>query len=142
MKGYVIAIIFILVLLCAYLISYFFYSPGYTDNARYEFILEALETKSFKELSENHEQDYHYGDRTVYAHWETHRRKSVPGIFVEFDVHPSKMPFTISASEFIYIRDEDHLKEIKKDVAESYDYTPYWAKEEDVHAIYFGEPNK
>ena len=122
----------LLFIILAYLIWRFLYSPNFTNLARQRFIVESLATRSFEELKKNQSQRIKVKGRTGYAHWISHENHDGRGLIVEFDVHPSKFPISLSASEFIHIRNSEHLEQIKKELQRSDDYSSFLAGDEEI----------
>jgi len=118
-----------------YLVWRFLYSPKFTNLARHKFIVESLTKRSFEELKRNQSETIKVKGRTGYAHWKSYERDNGRGIIVEFDVHPSAFPISISASEFIHIRNDEHLEQIRKDLQQSHDYTPFLASDERIQKM-------
>lgn len=132
----------LLSLILIYLIWRFLYSPKFTNFARQIFIVESLKNRSFEELKSNKSKKIKVKGRTGYAHWNSYEHNNGCGILVEFDVHPSSFPFSISASEFIHIRNNEHLEQIKKDLQQSGDYSPFLASDEEIQKVIFSFTNK
>lgn len=82
-------------------------------------------------------QRYTLVNLTVTAHWKSHVDDPESDIIIEFDVHPSTFPFLISASEFIHIRGKEHIKQIKKKLEISDDYSPFLADDETIEKAIF-----
>lgn len=122
------------IILCAvilyYLIWRLVYSPKFTDLALQRFVVESLRKKSFKALEVPHNENIKVRNRSAYAHWNTHKAPDSQGMIVEFDVHPSTLPVSISSSVLIHIRDREHLDEIQKALERSDDYSPFLATDE------------
>ena len=122
----------VLSIILSYLIWRFLHSPKFTNFARHFFIVESLTNRSFEELKCNKSKRIKVKDRTGYAHWKSYEHRDGCGILVEFNVHPSAIPFSMSAAEFIHIRNDEHLEQIKKSLQQSNDYSPFLADDEDV----------
>ena len=121
------ALIALFVFLALFILNRYICSPRFTNRARRQFIIDILKSKDFVMLSQYHEETYIFEGRKVKAHWSVHRCKSSPCFILEFDVHPSKFPITISASEFIFIKDQAHFNEMRKSISSSNDYDPFLA---------------
>lgn len=119
----------------ALLANKFLFSIGFTNRARQQFIVDSLKGNDFAALSRDHEQEICFENRTAPAHWISHPVPRRPGVVLEFDVHPSRVPFCVSASEYIRVRDETHLEEIKRSLASSDDYSTFIAQDEDILSV-------
>ena len=96
---------------------------GPTHAAQRLFILSSLRSRSFSELSTDHDTTVESNGRTFPAHWISNSIGGQDGgLVIEFDVHPSRFPFTISASEFLFVRDAQHLANIQVALADSDEY--------------------
>lgn len=119
----------------AVLAWHFLFSPKAVEAARRRFISNSLRNHSFEELRKNHDEDININGRIFPAHWWSRPCKTEKGIVVEFDVHPSRVPFSVSASDFLFIRDEVHLRSIKTALTASEDYGGYLATDKQVEGI-------
>jgi hypothetical protein len=112
-----------------YLINRFVFSPRFTNRALHQFILDTFRTKQFSDLSEDHEEIYEFGGRSVIAHWNLHREETLVPFVVEFDVHPSTFRFfTISASIRIRIENEGHFNHMRNVINSAGDYSEFLQK--------------
>ncbi len=126
------ALLFIILI---YLIWRFLYSPRFTDFARQRYIVESLKKRSFEELKRNQSERIRVEGRTGYAHWKSYEYENGIGMIVEFDVHPSALPISVSASEIIRIQSHGHLEQMKRDLQQSDDYSPFLASDADIQKI-------
>lgn len=125
----------LLFIILIYLIWRFLYSPRFTDFARQRYIVESLTKRSFEELKRGRSERIKVRGRTGYAHWKSYEHENGIGMIVEFDVHPSAFPISVSASEFIRIQSHDHLEQMKRDLQQSDDYSPFLASDAEIQKI-------
>ncbi len=127
--------IFIGAIISAYIVWRFIYSPKFTNIALQQFILDSLKTKDFEDFKIYQSERIKVNDRNAYAHWKSHIGKEKQDIIVEFDVHPSTFPISISRSEFVYIKDSEHFNNIQKTLERSNDYSQFLANDETKESV-------
>jgi len=126
----------LIILIAFYVLRRYILPNGPTHAAQRLFILSSLRSRSFSELSTDHDTTVESNGRTFPAHWISNSIGGQDGgLVIEFDVHPSRFPFTISASEFLFVRDAQHLANIQVALADSDEYEEYRATEEHLEAL-------
>ena len=124
--------------LIAFFIERFVFSPFFSGQARRQFILENLRTRNFKELTTDYQGTYTFKGRKATAHWKVYPPNEDHSFYIiEFDVHPSTNPYgTISRSEFITIKDEKHLEEIRKILNETNRYDQFLTRDKEFDMVF------
>ena len=127
--------IILIVGLIIFIVERFVFSPSFSEQARKQFIRESLKTRNFKELTTDYQGTYIFKGRKATAHWKVHQNNSDQSFYIiELDVHPSINPYgTISRSEFITIKNQQHLEEIAKTVKETDRYDQFLTTEKEFN---------
>ena len=120
-----------IIIFLIWFIRRYIYSPHITEQARQQFILNILRNHTFSELITKKEETYSYKGRNLFVHWRPINKKDSNKWIIEVDVHPSKFPISISSSEYICLRDEDHFKEVQEKLIKTEDYSFILAVDED-----------
>ncbi len=127
--------LFLLFVILIYAIWRVIFSPKFTDLARSEFIIQSLKDKEFDDFKTDRDEKIKIKGRSAHAQWKSHSNSPGSEMLVEFKVHPSTLPISISPSEFIYISGKEHFDQIQKAIQSTGDYTSFTAGTEEIKKL-------